>query len=258
MVRKASTTRSAPEPVIAPPKSRPFPTFVVVVLAIVLVTAGILSLKHKLTKSGGPAENVPGQEVSQDEINSLIAKVGTHIYMKTDEQPTVATIQDVEMLRAQNLGFYRDAENGDRLLVWSDKAVLYSPTKDRVLSMIPVNFAQQGSSPAQETPTETATTTAPEPETATIEVRNGSPTAGRGRLMVDKLKSAGLTDVLAATDARVKTYAKTVIIVASDKELPQTVAAIQAATGAEVISAPTEEGTLRGDIVVIVGADFQP
>jgi hypothetical protein len=224
------------------------------VLVVVVLAAGIIGLKQMVTRKG-PAKEVP--VASQSEIDTLIQKVASHIQIKKDEQPTIATIQDAETLRTQNAVFYKDAQNGDRLLIWSDKAVLYSTSQDLILAVLPVSLlpGEATTNPSSETSTTTSQT--PTQETAVIEVRNGAKTPGLGRTMVDRLKASGLT-VLTATDAKVKTYEKTVIVKANDKPLPETLKTLQAVTKAEVIAAPEAEGALKGDFLVIVGADFTP
>lgn len=229
--------------------------FAVIVIVVVLLTAGILGLKSMIGPKAAPSEKRMEAKKggAEAEVRQIIAKVASHIVIKADEQPTVATIQDAELLRAENPNFYKDAQNGDRLLIWSDKAVLYSTSMDKLLAVLPVSLPVG---------TSTATTTAmdgEEAEKVTIEVRNGSTTPGLGRTMADKLKAAGLT-VLPATDAKKKDYAKTMIYVRSvEIYAPKTLETIRRITGAtDVVEAPADETPLKGDILVIVGANATP
>lgn len=229
--------------------------FAVIVIVVVLLTAGILALKSAIgPKSASPEKKIEAKKGGTEaEVRDVIAKVAAHIVIKADEQPTVATIQDADLLRTENSVFYKDAQNGDRLLIWSDKAVLYSTSMDKLLAVLPVSLPVG---------TSTATTTAmggEEKEKVTIEVRNGSTTPGLGRTMADKLKAAGLT-VLPATDAKKKDYAKTTVYVRSiELYAPKTLEAIKQITGAaEVAEAPADEAPLKGDILVIVGANATP
>jgi hypothetical protein len=227
--------------------------FALIVVLLVLVTAGVLAFRNMLSSPGAQTQNAPAPG-SKDDVKSLVARVARHIVVNEGEDPTIATIEDADLLRAQSPTFYKDAQNGDRLLVWSDKAVLYSTSRDLLLAVMPVSLPP----PADASSTsmaQTTTSTTEVVEQATIEVRNGTRTSGLGRKMVDTLKAAGLT-VLPATDARLKTYEKTVIIVKdATASFPKTLQTIKEITNAEVVPASLEEGQLKGDIVVIVGAD---
>jgi len=246
---------SAPEMPSRPTRASGGPSpFALIVVLLVLVTAAALAFRNMLVPSGGSPQTQNAAPGSADDVNALVARVARHIVVNANEVPTVATIEDADVLRAQSPTFYADAQNGDRLLVWSDKAVLYSPSRDLLLAVMPVSLPPPSdASSTSMTPTTTSTTEIM--EQATIEVRNGTRTSGLGRKMVDTLKAAGLT-VLPATDARLKTYEKTVIIVKdASVPFPKTLQKIQEITNAEVVPASLEEGALKGDIVVIVGAD---
>ena len=96
---------------------------------------------------------------------------------------------------------------------------------------------------------------APNAEHATIEVRNGSGITGLGGKLSELLKSAGLT-VLKPTDAKAPTvYPKTLVIVTGKGSYPNTVQNIVSATGAIVSELPAAEGSVKADILVIIGAD---
>jgi len=233
----------------------------VIVLVIVLGTAAVLALNNAFHKPTTQQASTATGSGSPDDVKQLIAMVGKHIVVNPSEEPTVATIQDANLLRTQNPAFYKDAQNGDRLLIWSDKAVLYSPQRDVLLAVLPVSLppgstGQHATNPTSATTPVSTTTTAQAIEQAVIEVRNGTPTAGLGRVLADKLKAIGLT-VLTPTDAHAKNYPNTIIIKSSDKPLPETLAKLQATTNAQVVSEPAGEGTMKGDFLVIVGADFQ-
>lgn len=231
------------------------PPFVIAILILVLLSAAFLKLRNK-----DAAPNIPGakDEAVARDVGSLIQKVARHIVIKDGETPSVATVQDADALRSQNPIFYKDAQNGDRVLVWSDKVVLYSVDRDILLAVLPISIPV----PPPSAPTATSTTSGDQAatttvETATIEVRNGSGTTGRGRTLATQLKNEGYT-VLPATDANRKDYEKTVMYIASDKPLSQTLNALVKLLNAEVVTSLPDEKNLKGDIVIVVGADYAP
>lgn len=195
-------------------------------------------------------------------VPTLVERVGKHIYINLDEVPTVATVQDPESLRQTNPAFYENVKVGDRLLIWSDKAVLYSETEDKILSVLPIDLLMQ-----QTAPPTISTTTAEEPavdaeeplaeEAATIEIRNGTFTPGLAKNLADKLNAAGL-ETLKPRDAVAKNYAKTIIINLSDKPLTATLEKIKGLVNAEVQDLPSIETNANSDLLIIIGSDYQP
>ncbi|MDO8583854.1 MAG: LytR C-terminal domain-containing protein [bacterium] len=189
-------------------------------------------------------------------FQALVDKVGTHLTIKREEKPLIATVKDEKLVREKNPAFYRDAVNGDRVLLWSDQVVLFRESEDRVLAVLPVSIPSATTSDAGAASTVTALSK-PAQETSVLEVRNGSGIGGAGKSAVDRLKAIGF-DVLPATDAKAKTiYAKTVIMKGNDKPLPLTAAMLQQITGAAMVTSSKAEAPIKGDYLIILGEDFK-
>ncbi len=97
-----------------------------------------MSVKLDQLQGGNTAEN-------QQRAKEVVEKVKTHMELDTTVEPTVATIIDIEKLKAQN-PFYNKAKNGDFLIVTQSRAVLYDAGADVILDVIPVQL--------EETPTD--------------------------------------------------------------------------------------------------------
>ncbi|MDD2786154.1 MAG: LytR C-terminal domain-containing protein [Patescibacteria group bacterium] len=256
--------------------------FYTVLLVVIILTGLALMISQKFkTKSPPVANNAQNAQVqNQDQqakpadttdVASLIARVSSLIVTKDGEEPTVATVQNADMLRQgkQEISeFYKDVQNGDRLLVWSDKAILYSTKLDKLLAVLPspslLLSGNSTSTPsvvepasATSTPSTPAVSTADvKTENAAVEVRNGTNVAGLARTMSNLLKTKDIRVTLVG-DAKNRNYATTVIYKLSDKDLPATLAALSAATKTEVKQpAAGEISGFNGDFVVIVGQDF--
>lgn len=120
------------------------------VLKIVLVLAVIFlvfvldtkrrAAEDKLRELSMQLEQVnPNAKANKELAKQILNKVKRHMVLPTDIEPTVATIVDVKTLREQN-AFYNKAENGDYLIVTSDRAILYDPDKDVILDVVPVQL----------------------------------------------------------------------------------------------------------------------
>lgn len=111
--------------------------------AFMVIIIGLLVLLPSLYfyKKSQDAErklNNPS-EVNKEVVDQIEKKVGRHILLPTDEQPTLVTVTDVEKVRGQK--FFDNAENGDKALVYTQarKAILYRPSKDIVIEVAPLN-----------------------------------------------------------------------------------------------------------------------
>lgn len=177
----------------------------------------------------------------QEDVRALVARVGTHLPVNENETPLVAIVTDVDAAKEQSPVFYKLAQNGDRLLVWSDKAILYSPSLDEVESVLVF----------QATPPPSAAALAA--EQATVEIRNGSGVAGLSAPLAEKLRTQGL-NVIKTTTTRVKeVYPKTLVMNAGSRTLPAS-AQILAEYGLAVSSSTVPgEAPIAADFLIILG-----
>ncbi len=91
-----------------------------------------LSVQMEQLQTGNNPENVA-------QAKAIVDKVRAHIDIPTDVEPTVATIVDVNTLKARN-DFYKNAKNGDNLIVTPTRAILYDPDRDMILDVVPVQL----------------------------------------------------------------------------------------------------------------------
>lgn len=204
----------------------------VAVCLLIVIFVGASSLKGRAAKDEAPSD--------ASEIPTLVSEVRALVQIADEDAPAVATVTDVELLRAQSPLFYRDAQNGDRLLVWKDKIVLYSAAQGRVIAAQPIELPS-------------AEEAAPQKETPTIVVRNASGRAGLAANVTDRLSADGYR--VSDPGNAAASYPRSVIVVAEGKSFPQTVNALLAVIGGEVQALPAGEPPFSEDILVILGAD---
>ena len=107
---------------------------------------GILTLTTVV--AGGAAAyfynqlNQDPQAQVQEEIEKLVAQVGELLVLPEGEQPTVATVSDVNLLGEQP--FFANAKNGDRVLIYTSakKAILYDPVANKIVEIAPINIGE--------------------------------------------------------------------------------------------------------------------
>lgn len=69
----------------------------------------------------------------------LIVIVGKLVVLPANEKPTIATVTDLTELQKQE--FFRQAKVGDKVIIYAEagKAILYSPTSNKIVEMAPLN-----------------------------------------------------------------------------------------------------------------------
>ena len=90
------------------------------------------------------------QALAQKEAQQVIEKVSRLIVLPEGETPTIATVSDPEKLKDQ--AFFSKAQKGDRVLIYTTakKAILYSPTANKIVEVAPINIGEAATQPAPE------------------------------------------------------------------------------------------------------------
>ncbi|MFZ2484727.1 MAG: hypothetical protein WAX80_02125 [Minisyncoccia bacterium] len=104
-------------------------TLTIIILAVLILisavsTAGYFYLQSK----------------KQDESKNILDQVSKLIILPQDEQPTIATITDLEQLKDQE--FFANAEVGDKVIIYTKakKAILYRPSENKIVEVAPLNL----------------------------------------------------------------------------------------------------------------------
>jgi hypothetical protein len=217
------------------------------VIAILLAAVGYLYFQYqKANKELQTIKTDPSsvQKVAADEVKKLVAEVGKLVDLPTNEDPTVATISDIDKLKDQP--FFAKARNGDKVLIYTNtkKAILYDPDIHKVMDIAPVNI---GTSSAQQA------------TQAKIALRNGTDTVGLTNKAETDLKTLFPGVVIASKDNAVKpVFDKTLVIALSDAA-KSVIDQLAKSFNATVSAMPAGESKPIGaDILIILGKDRAP
>ncbi len=79
---------------------------------------------------------MPGGE----DIRALLERVGQLIVLPTDEEPTVATVTDPDVLKGE--AFFVNANKGDKVIIYvkAKRAILYDPVQHKIVEVAPFNM----------------------------------------------------------------------------------------------------------------------
>jgi uncharacterized membrane protein YvbJ len=81
-------------------------------------------------------------DLTDAEVTALVAKVAKHVELPK-EKPQVATVTNVDQLKIGQ-PFFRSALNGDKLLVFANRVVLYRPDQDKVIDIAQIRPPESG------------------------------------------------------------------------------------------------------------------
>lgn len=84
---------------------------------------------------------------SQNEVKEITEKLGKIYELPKDDEPTVATVLDVEKLKDQP--FFANAQNGDKVIIYikSQLAILFRVNDNKIITVAPVAIDQQAANP---------------------------------------------------------------------------------------------------------------
>ncbi len=91
---------------------------------------------------GSKGRTIEIQESNNEETEKLLADIAKHIIIFSEEEPLIVSINNAEELKEQQL-FFQNSQNGDILLVYQDKALIYRPQQDVLINVGPVYIANE-------------------------------------------------------------------------------------------------------------------
>ena len=219
---------------------------------VLLVVAGLLFQNYTIAKRQRQAQqqlaaaeqqlkSSEQTKTSAGDDQQLLAAVGQLIVLPTDEQPTIATVQDLSKLQGQP--FFANAEIGDKVLIYSTakKAILYRPSTNQIIELAPLN-TDSGSSTASSTS-----------QTLSVEIRNGTGKSGQAGEFKTMLAGQVGFSVVKVGNAKT-TYPKTEIFIANPNASLTLVSNLQQLSNGDIITTlPAGEGKTSADVLLILG-----
>lgn len=214
-------------------------------------------------QSGGDLANLSanaGAKLSDEQVAQLIERVSRFMVVPSDEKPSVVIIRDAATL-AEQQSFYRGAKDGDILIIYSSRAIIYDAKANKLVNVgpivrndnpPPVDATASGSA-SSPLPSVAASITPVPPEKVTVDVRNGTTTAGLAGATASELKKNTWVTVGKVGDST-GSFTATVIVDLSGGKKPGALAELERLLGVTAVTAiPTGEASSTADVLVIVG-----
>lgn len=185
------------------------------------------------------------------EVEQITRELRKVMDLPADSQPTLATVTEKEKLQGQ--GFFKNAENGDKVLIYLDigKAILYRPSTKKIIDVAPVQetAAPSASPAASESQSENVV------KPLRVAVLNGTTITGLTKLVERKLDELplNLSVEQRANAARVD-YQTTLVVDLKGDYAAQAQQLAQLLSG-KVSGLPEGERSTDSDLLVIAGSE---
>lgn len=112
-------------------------------LAIIFVIVLVFGMNYYQEYEGLKAKlanpDLVKNEIAQQEVNRLVGLLNKHIILPT-ENPTIYLISSPEEALSAYGDFFKDAKIGDRLFIYTTKAIIFRESEDIIINVGPIAF----------------------------------------------------------------------------------------------------------------------
>lgn len=230
--------------------------YIITLVAIIAISLSIFIYREYLkvkTQLENPAR------VTETANKTILEKLGKLIQLPTEENPTIATVNDIEKLKDQD--FFANAKNGDKLIVYTNakKAILYDLIANRIIDVAPVNIGTQSAN-LSATPGASPSTQAT--QITKVALYNGTTTVGLTALAEKFLKEklGSQIEIVSKDNAVKQDYEKTVVVDLNNNGDQATPIALAFSTNISALPEGEKKPVVTGntvDTLVILGKDFK-
>ena len=111
-----------------------------VLLVISVASSGMMIYFWRANSTSSRQAGEISSLTIKNDVEALVANLGEFVVLPDDEEPTIATVTDPELLRGQP--FFENAKTGYKVLIYSKakKAILYDPESKKIVDMAPINL----------------------------------------------------------------------------------------------------------------------
>ena len=114
---------------------------VVIVLIVVSLSVSFIIWQNVQNSRDQSPEAVAAR--NEEESTKIISKVSLILFTKSEDEPTVARIDEPDVLRQANAEFYENAQEGDYLILYPQRAIIYRESENIIINVAPIINSSQ-------------------------------------------------------------------------------------------------------------------
>lgn len=103
------------------------------IIFVLLILTAFLGLSYLTLLKETNNDNQQNAQVA----GTLVEKVA-RLTVIPEGDPTIATVEDIETLETESPLIYKDAQNGDIVLIYSKKMYIYRESEDKIINIVPI------------------------------------------------------------------------------------------------------------------------
>jgi cell division protein FtsN len=114
---------------------------ILLIIGIIIASLGLIiyfNKKSNLEKTISTQESIL-ENNDPEELNKQITnKLSQILEVDTKNSPAIAKITDVSKLKATEADFYKNASEGDYVVIYPDKAIIFSLEENKIINVSPI------------------------------------------------------------------------------------------------------------------------
>lgn len=127
--------------------------WVLLLLVLAAGAGGTMYYKNRADKVESDPTAVQ-KEKNQAETDRVLTALKSTILVTETDAPTVARVEDPAKLKESNETFYKDIQQGDYLVIFPKRAIIYRESNDQIINVAPIINtsdlkAEEGTQPAE-------------------------------------------------------------------------------------------------------------
>lgn len=198
--------------------------------------------------------------LNKEEMKNLVEEIGKIAKLPQREDPSVATVTDINRLKDQPV--FAESKNGDRVLLYTNaqKVVIYDPISRKIVNIAPLTAGNARAVNNTIVPSASsvpaATPAASVQNQAKIVLRNGTSVTGlASKIETDIKKVFPKANISNKDNALKENYEKTIVVILTESARDAAINLAKALSGSisDLPQGETKPG--EADILVIIGKD---
>lgn len=110
------------------------------VLTLLIVAASVGAAGYYWNEAQNVKQQTPDgiAQRNQQETAMVIAALSDVLFLESDQEPTVARVEDPDVLKEGNPDFYKDTQVGDYLVLYPQRAIIFRLDEKRIVNIAPI------------------------------------------------------------------------------------------------------------------------
>ncbi len=111
-------------------------SILMLVVAVVAIGAAVFFWNEARQANSSTDEAVAARNA--EESAEVIANLDAVLLTESESDPTVARVEDPQLLRDANPDFYKNVEQGDHLILYPQRAIIFRNSEKRIINIAPI------------------------------------------------------------------------------------------------------------------------